>query len=264
MTGVVGLILAAQRPGERNPVAIERGVSHKCIAPVAGVPMITHVVDCLRALQRVERILVSIDDPAVLAQLPGLRRYVEPVQSGVNLADSVALAMEAAPGRPLLITTADNVLHTPEMLDYFWMAANVSGADGAFGMTHEKVMKAKFPEGQRRFYRFRDGGYSNCNLYALLSPNGLKAARAFAGGGQFIKHKKRMIQAFGWFNVALFATGLLSLPHAGRRLSHAFGARIAPIHMPFAEAPIDVDNVRTLNLAETILHQRETSPALAA
>ena len=37
------LVLAAQRAGVVNPLAERAGVSHKCIVPICGKPLIVHV-----------------------------------------------------------------------------------------------------------------------------------------------------------------------------------------------------------------------------
>ena len=54
----------------------------------------------------------------------------------------------------------------------------------------EDVLSAH-PQGQRRFYRFRDGAFSNCNLYGL-SRRGLALAETFREGGQFAKNPMRI------------------------------------------------------------------------
>ena len=41
------VILAAQRAGVVNAVAQDAGVSHKCLAPIAGKPLIVHVIEAL-------------------------------------------------------------------------------------------------------------------------------------------------------------------------------------------------------------------------
>lgn len=57
--------MAANRPGIVNPIAEMKGVSHKCLAPVAGVPMLQHVVRMLRESSCIGEIRVSIEDTSV-------------------------------------------------------------------------------------------------------------------------------------------------------------------------------------------------------
>ena len=66
------LILAGSRRGEQDPVALYRKVTRKCLATAGGVPMLTRVVRALAACPRIGTILVSLDDQALLDQLPEL------------------------------------------------------------------------------------------------------------------------------------------------------------------------------------------------
>src|SRR3546814_5583403 len=74
MTGSI-LILAGRRPGTVDALAAAHGVADKCLVPIAGRPMIAHVL-AGAAASGAGRIFVSthhealaddIDDPAVAA-----------------------------------------------------------------------------------------------------------------------------------------------------------------------------------------------------
>ena len=56
--------------------------------------------------------------------------------------------------------------------------------------------------------------------------------------------------------VTLYKLRALTLNDLAERLSRRFGIRVTFITMPFPEAPIDVDNERTLKVARTIMGQR--------
>ena len=58
------LVLAGSR-GPDDPVARAAGVAHKCLAPVAGVPMAVRVVQALAASPGIDRIAVALEDPAL-------------------------------------------------------------------------------------------------------------------------------------------------------------------------------------------------------
>lgn len=117
-------------------------------------------------------------------------------------------------------------------------------------------MIAAHPDGQRRFYRFRGGEYSNCNTYVLGSREALKAAEVFRGGGQFAKFPMRIVKAFGLLNLIRFRYGLATLDGAFRGFSRRFGLTIRPVLVSDGALAIDVDNERTLHVAETILGER--------
>ncbi|MCY4155290.1 MAG: nucleotidyltransferase family protein [Gammaproteobacteria bacterium] len=256
------LLLAAQRRGDDRLSALT-GARHKCLIDLHGRPMIAWVLDTLLAAPMVRQVLISIEDASVLAGVSEVAAArVQVITSADNLYASVERALTGAPGNcPALITTADNPLLSVEMLTHFCSELERRQADAAATMTRAELMRAKYPEGQRRFYAFRDDEYSNCNLYALANARALHAAKIFQHGGQFRKKIIRTLRAFGLFNVILYKLRALTLNDLAERLSHSFGLRLTFITMPFPEAPIDVDNERTLKIARAIIGQRlqETS-----
>jgi len=259
---VTALVLAASRRGREDPVAAMTGQSHKCLVEVAGRTMIERVVEALLDSGVCGRILVSIESEAVLRQVPRLAQWldagtVEVTMSSDNLADSIlALADPGTPPLPLFITTADNVLHTPELVAGFVDAALARAADVAVGKTREATVRAEFPDEPLGFFRFRDGGCSFCNLFLFNSAKSFEAAEAFRTGGQFRKKPWRILQAFGVLNLILYRLGWLSLDRAFQRISSKLGIRIETVEVPYPFAPIDVDNPRTFDLSERILSKR--------
>jgi CTP:molybdopterin cytidylyltransferase MocA len=255
--GFAAVILAAQRAGVVDPLAADHGVTHKCLVPIAGRPLIAHVVAALRATPGLGHLRVVVEPDAVpllRAALPDGAVPVDYIPAADNLADSVHAATRDL-DQPTIVTTADNVLLTPgaveQMLDTLG-----DGADVAIAMANRASVLAAHPEGQRRFYRFRDDEYSNCNLYGFAGARGFSAAEAFRGGGQFAKKRKRLIAAIGLVNVLLFLAGRLTLARAMERLSRRFRLTLRAVVLADGSHAIDVDNPRTYGCAETLLAQR--------
>jgi hypothetical protein len=259
-TRYTALVLAASR-GNLDPLAQAGGVSHKCFIDIAGRPMLSRVVEAVMASGRFRRTIVGIEADsieeakAILAPLPGSDR-IEYVASRENIGASVA-AVATEDMLPLVITTGDNALHTAEMVRYFCDALDDLAEDGALGLTPAQAVLDKYPEGNRAFHRFRDGAFSSCNIYALLTPRALAAPRVFNSGGQFGKKPKRLIGAFGLWAFLLYKSRLFTLRTVLKALSRAIGLRTAPVVMPFAEGPIDVDRMQDWELANRIVAARE-------
>jgi GTP:adenosylcobinamide-phosphate guanylyltransferase len=245
------VLLAGRRDGQLDPLAGAAGVSHKCMVPVAGVPMLSRVLATLLAAPEIGRIAISIDDATVLADIisPHADR-VFAAPAAPNLVDSVlAAASRLTP--PLFVTTADNVLLTPRAIAEIVHGANGAGAAAAFARRGDVL--AAHPDGQRRFYRFRDDAYSNCNAYVLGSGEALSAAEVFRGGGQFAKHPERILKAFGLWNLVSFRFGLRSLEEAFAGFGQRFGFPMRAVVVSDGRVAIDVDNERTLRIAEALL-----------
>lgn len=250
------VILAGQRRGVAEPLAERAGVSHKCLVPIAGQPLLMHVVRTARGHPSVSSVVVSIEEKGfagVRKALGAASQAVELVAAADNIADSVNAAAENHPG-PIIVTTADNVLLRPDSLDA--VLTGLKGSDAIVAMAPREAVLAAHPVGQRRFYEFSDGGYSNCNLYGLNSRSALAAAESFRSGGQFAKNVWRIAKTFGLINLLLLRFRLVSLDRAFRRISKRIGLRVSPIVLLDGSQAIDVDNGRTFAIAEDILRNR--------
>jgi GTP:adenosylcobinamide-phosphate guanylyltransferase len=258
------VVLAAQRSGQLDPLAEQAGVSHKCLVPIAGREMIACPIEALRATPGLERlrIVVEPDAETAIRALPlAGGAPLEFVPAADNLADSVHAAAHDL-DLPLVVTTADNVLLTPAAIRQV-LDALANGADVGLAMSTKDAALAAHPEGQRRFYRFSDDEYSNCNLYGLGGRAALKAAEGFRSGGQFAKKPSRLVAAVGLINVILMRLGRLSLAGALRRMSRRPRLRIDPVVIADGSHAIDVDNERTYRVASLLLEARRTASSLS-
>jgi GTP:adenosylcobinamide-phosphate guanylyltransferase len=255
------LVLAGSR-GPDDPVARARGVAHKCLAPVAGVPMLVRVVLTLAACPSVGRIRVALEDPALIEDLPGLRALREAgrctaLPTGATPSLSVLRALdELADPLPWLVVTGDHPLLTPAIVEHFCAAARATRADLAAGLTPASAIRAAYPKTERTYLRFRDEHYSGANLYALLGPEARRAIAFWRRAELERKRPWRLVRAFGWRHLLAYLLGRLTLDAAMRRASRITGARVAAVSLPFAEAAIDVDKPADLELVETILARR--------
>jgi CTP:molybdopterin cytidylyltransferase MocA len=260
-TRYTALVLAASR-GNLDPLAQAGGVSHKCFIDIAGQPMLRRVVEAVAECGRVGRIVIAIEEESIeeakqlLAPIAGADAFVY-VPSKANIGTSVTGAVEEIPDAlPLVVTTGDNALHTAEMVRFFCDALDDVKEDAALGLTPASYILEKYPEGNRAFHRFRDGAFSSCNLYALMTPRGVEGSKVFNSGGQFGKKPKRLIGAFGLAAFLLYKSRLVSIRTFLKFLSRAIGVKAAPVLMPFAEGPIDVDRMQDWELANRIVAAR--------
>lgn len=263
MTGVgfTALIMAASR-GPEDPVARHAGVARKCLVPACGVPMLLRVVEAIEESGCASPIYVSVDSPEHFAEEPLPARLIEKgrirlLGSGDTPAQSLldALSRIERP-YPMLVTTADNPLLTPEMVRHFCAESIAADADITAGLAPATTILAEFPEAQRTFLGFSDDRYSGCNLFAVVRPAGLGAVRHWRRAERHRKRPWRLVGTFGISGLILLALGRLSLDDGMRRLSRAVGARAAAVRMPFATAAIDVDKPADLALVERILSGR--------
>ena len=251
------LVLAGRRSSTTAPLAAAAGVSHKAMVPVKGEAMVGRVLRIAEDAYPEAPLYVSVDDFVAIADEPTVKRLVAagrltPLEARANIVESVIEASRTT-GFPLLITTADNVLMTPEGMRSMEAEAARSSPDAIVMMAERADIMAAHPDGQRRFYAFRGGAYSNCNLFWLGSEKALKATESFRLGGQFAKHKRRAVKALGLTTLLLFVSRLFTIEGMFRHFSRRFGLNIVPLVAKDGRLAIDVDNERTHRVAEEIL-----------
>ena len=256
------LILAGSR-GAADPVALAARLPHKALVPIAGRAMVLRVIDTLRQIPEVGRIVLCIDDPRIVTSLPELQAAVEAGEiATVAAAHSPAASVLAALKRvseplPLVIATADHPLLTAEMVRYFLGA--LGDAEAAATVATEALIAPAYPQTRRTYVRLKDGAYSGCNLFAFVSPDAARAAQFWTEVERYRKQPWRLFAAAGPWSLLLFLLRRLDLAAAVARLSHTLNLRLRVVTLPFAEAAIDVDKPSDLALVEKIFAARVAS-----
>ena len=257
------IILAGDRDSH-DPVAQAAGVSCKALTPVSGRTMVLRVLDALQGSREVDtRIMVgpsmsAVDSNAELSEL--LRsdqiRWLAPKATPSTSAFS---ALQSLPENvPVLLTTADHALLTPEMVDHFCEKARKSGCDVLAGVVRHELVAEAFPETKRTVTKLSDGGYCGCNLFAFLTPQARMAADFWRKVEKERKKPLRIIKVIGWTTVLRYLLGRLSLEQALSQLSKKMHLKVGVVRMPFPEAAVDVDKVEDLILVESILAKKQS------
>lgn len=252
------LILAGQRPDRPDPLATALGISHKCMTPVLGRAAIAYVSETVaRAIPEAE-IFISVEQEEVLAPEPTIKSLrasgrMTLVPARRTLLESVMAAGEVVKF-PLLITTADNVLLSDDAVRTIDRSCATT-AEAVVALTRREAIIAAHPSGKGRYYEFRNGAFSNCNLFWVRDRSALRAAQPFATGGQFLKMRGRILKAFGPLNAALFAMRLLTLRGMFASVSRRLKVDLEPLVLADGRLAIDVDDLSSLKMVEQILQQ---------
>lgn len=261
---LAALVLAGRR-GPDDPLAAATGAKHRALLDVQGVTTLQRVLDTLGASRRFEQMIVSIDQPSLLQDLPELGRRLgnaslRIIESKSSPSRSVLAGLsEFAPDQAVLVTTADHALLDVEMLDEFFAGAETSGADLTLAMVPARRIRARFPDSKRTYLRLRGESYSGANLFFFRTPASRRAGEFWIRAEQYRKQPWRLVGFFGLGSLLLFALRRLDLASAMRRASKAIGARVHAVEMSNPEAAIDVDSLADLELANRIIRERTRS-----
>lgn len=255
---VTALILAGARPG-KDPVADYVGVACKVLAKVGGERMVDRV---LRATEMAETVRNRIlcgpsweivrDDSFLLPLIEsGQIGWQEP-QRGPS--ESVQNFLEThLQDLPLLVTTGDHALLTPEIVDYFVKEACMLGADVVVGLVSYSLVRRAFPVSKRTVLRFGKEEFCGCNLFVFFTPEAIRLVRFWRKLEQDRKRPIRLIRHLGPFMVIRYLLGRLTLRKCLESVGRRFCLQIHEVLLPYPQAAIDVDKPEDLHLVEEIL-----------
>lgn len=254
------IVLAGQRPGV-DPLAAHFSEAWKALVPVGGEPMVTHVVRTLSQVAEIGKIVVLAQDTQALsaAVTAGGAADILASSDGISVSILRHAGTPAAPW-PVLVTTADHPLLTPEMVEHFVAQADASGGDVAVAMVEQATMLAAYPGNKRTWLRFSDGAWSGANLFALRSDGARGALKLWAEAEQDRKKAWKLFLHFGPLLALRAITRTIGLATALGKAGKRLGLSAHLVPMPMAEAAIDVDKVSDHALAEQILQTRLDQP----
>ncbi|SEM79747.1 nucleotidyltransferase family protein [Nitrosomonas marina] len=254
------LVLSADRTAD-DPITRQTGAACKAFASVGGQPMIIRVLDALTACNLIDAVVLCGPPRSRLNDCPPLKTRIE---SGEIIwlpnKDSPSRSAEygfehLAADTPVLLTTADHALLTPQIVQYFLTESLNADSDATVGLVKQAQMTAVFPEARRTYFHLRDGGVCGCNLFTF-NPGGRALVEFWRSVEDLRKQPWRLIARFVEPGIVLsYLFRRLSLNQALHTLAVKSGVCVTPIMLPDARAGIDVDNIEDLILAESILNK---------
>ena len=242
-------------PAGTDALAERFGERHRCLIPLAGRPLIAHVLQTAAQHPRVASLAVCVEreafDPiwGVLTRLPG-RGSVALVEAREDIAASVRAAAQDWDG-PLLVTTADHALLSAEAIDA--MADALEGCDVTFALARREAVEAAHPSALRSYLSLRDGAFATCDLYGMAHTRFVDAVEVFRGARIGGRESARILRAIGFVGLALVKLGVESLSGAVVRASRRMGLRVRAVILPDGTQAIDVDNDRTYAIVRDLL-----------
>ena len=243
------IVLAGSRPG-RDTFAEAFGTDLKALIAVGGEPMVVRPVRALVSSKSVGRVIVLSQVPERIAAVMPEGVDVRESQSTIS-ATILALCNDPSTEWPLLVTTADHALLDVVTVDEFCREA--SGADLAIGVVEREALMRRLPNTRRTWIKFRGGGYTGANLFALRSPQVAPAVELWRSVEQDRKKGWRLMLQLGPVVLLGAALRLLSLDDVLDRIGRKLGLGIKAVRLSNPLAGVDVDKADDHALAESIL-----------
>ena len=257
MKSVPVIVLSGERPGG-GLLARHFGVAANALVSVAGIPTIERVVTTLRQSRIVGEGLISgpiasvVEGSAVFSRLlaPGDYSWIAP-ESGP--AESALAAVRHLDRWPVLMTTADHALLTPQIIEAFCAQAAASTADVVVGLARFDTVRSAFPDSRRTVLKFADGGRCGTNLFYLRSAR----AQAVLQFWQQLQHERKrpwqMARRIGVMTLLRYLFGRLTAEGALATIGRRAGCTVAAVEVVDPRAAVDVDSLADHALAERLL-----------
>lgn len=257
--GWTAIVLAGQRP-EGDPLTSHHDVKYKALIPVEGLSMLEHVTNALLSNRQIGKVIILAQTPDALktelTEKLVAHDRITFLQSDNGIAGSIKkLAGTKKAPWPVLVTTADNILLTSEILDCF--LASSTQHDVSVGVVEKDTVLAAYPDTRRTWLKFRGGAYSGANLFALLNAASVPAISLWASVEKDRKKSWKIFARFGPWLLFRALSRTISFKDAIGQAGDTLSLSAVPVELPVADAAIDVDKPSDLDLVKQILERRK-------
>lgn len=225
----------------------------KGLLSIGGKPMVSWVVDALRAADSVAEIAVVVPTAEELgAWADDVDKLV--VSDSTFLANVLAGVGAFRTDRPVLVTTGDIPALTAQAVDDFVTRSLATGADFTYPIIRKADMMAQFPGSIRTFVKLRDAEVTGGNMM-ITNPYLVERNRSI-GQALFDTRKSAfsMARVIGFRFVLKLAAGRLRVHELEAKLAELLGGPSAAIYTSYASIGADVDKAVDVVVVEQVLH----------
>ena len=258
---VVAVVTAGWSPKEDDPLAEYTQDKPKALIPIAGKPMVAHVVDALAGSQYVQNIVIVALDPAAEVEFPV---PVEYVPDAGDILGNVEAGLDYALVRypdldAVLLSSSDVPTITPPIVDAFIEECFRTDHDLYYSIVERSVMEARFPESRRSYIHLREGDVAGGDILLIRPGLTLSQRELWQNLAGARKNALRQVRMFGLWPLFKLMIRRLSLAEAEQRACKMLNVRGRAIPFPYAEIGMDVDKPFQLEIARAELEARTTS-----
>ena len=212
---------------------------------IAGKPMVTYVMDALKAVPMIGAIHLVGPEEA-LARHAGSRVVL--VDPGGDLMENVKKGLSAATTECVLVCASDIPLVTAEVVEDLLSRSLQSGADFCYPVSSKEDCERTFPGVKRTYVTLRDGTFTGGNMFFVRKS---VVERAWPMAEKMIGYRKsplKMVSVLGPGFVLRFALKALSVSDLERKVGSLLNLKPKAILNVSPEVGIDVDKPSDLEL----------------
>ncbi len=225
----------------------------RALIPLAGRPLVDHVVESLRGVPPITGI-ICVATPLALESLSS---DVRGLPSGERLTDNLFKGARAAKGERVLIVTGDLPLATGQTWMQFLDGAAVNLLEAAYPIVSKANCDAQFPGGSRTYAPLSGSQWTGGNAFLLPRAHLESLETLIAGAFAARKNPFALAKMLGAGFIARALAGRLSVEDVEAKVSALIGCRAGAVRMPDATIAFDIDKPSDLETAARTLRERE-------
>lgn len=249
-------VLAGAR-ASGDVLAQSHGVPSKAHIRIAGRSMIGRVLDAASRSQYTGELTVIGMEAHNTLKTDEAWPPIQHAEGADGPAASVYKALERHKnGAPVLVTTCDHALLSPQIVDHFLKETHTVDADLTVALARRVDIEAAYPDVSRTYLNFGDGGYSSCNLFCLKTDAAKSVVRFWQSAEKDRKRPWRIAWRFGLIPALRILLTRPNQPKVFEIVSKRLGVTIKAVILPFADAAVDVDTPEDLALVERLISER--------
>ncbi|NLE44782.1 MAG: NTP transferase domain-containing protein [Chloroflexi bacterium] len=255
---IPAVVTAGCSPNEHDPLAALTQGGPKALLPVAGQPMITHVVNNLVASRYIDRVVIVGMDPDATAPFATQVTYLDDRGGLVaNYEAGLRYVVEHIPWcEEILLSSSDIPTIVPGIVDQFINTCRQTTHDLYYPIVERSVMESRFPGSHRSYLRLAEGEFAGGDIL-LASPRlEIRNPALWRDLADARKSPLKQARKFGLFTLLKLARGRLSLREAEQRVSQVLGIHGRVIPFEHAEIAMDVDKPFQLDIVRADIESR--------
>jgi CTP:molybdopterin cytidylyltransferase MocA len=255
---IIALVTAGHSHKEDDPLADYTQGGPKALIPIAGKPMIAHVVDAVAGSRYVEHLAVVDLDPDLdvtfsvpVEHVPGTGDLLGNVEAGLRYAVDRYPDLDG-----VVLSTSDVPTITAEVIDTFIKMCFETDHTLYYPIVERSVMETRFPKSSRTYVHLREGDFAGGDVFLFRPGLSVGNRELWDSLAQSRKSALRQVRMFGIWPLLKLIARRLSLAEAERRACDVLQIRGHAVVFPYPEVGMDVDKPFQLEIARAELKQR--------
>ena len=261
---IAAVIAAGSNTTKTDPLREYTEGQPKAMIPIAGQPMITHVINSLAGSEYIHDIVVvglpessDLGNARKIARLPDAGSIIDNYRTGMTYQQKNIPLLDA-----IILCSCDIPTITPQIVDSFISQCLQSDHDLYYSIVERSVMEARFPGSNRSYVHLRDGDFAGGDILLAKPVIILNTGELWSCLESSRKNVFRQARLLGISTLIKLLTRRLSLDEIEQRACNVLRINGKVIPVVHAEVGMDVDKPVQLEIIRADIKRRSPNTEL--